>query len=184
MDSFGVLGLTEPCNERDILRAWRRLARKHHSDKTGVCGDDKHMQALNEAKDLCLKTVIKQSYTADEQEFAMHICKVLTQKMERECDVHIDLCTEGGIDIIQSTLREFYWIRTVDAMEWILHCAMGDMPFDQDKEDEIPILCRYYNDFIGLDRWSEKDHTMMKVLNKYDNLKAGRYGNFARFIEK
>ncbi len=63
-----------------------------------------------------------------------------------------------------------------------LSCGMGDMAFDQDKEDAIPILCRYYNDFIGDEDWTEQDHTMMKVLNKYDKMKAGGYGNFARFL--
>jgi hypothetical protein len=139
------------------------------------------MQELNAAKDQCLKTVIERDYATDEQEFVLHICKVLTRKMADDCDVHIDLCTHGG-DIIRPTLRKFLWIRTVDAMEWILRCGMGDMAFDQDKEDEIPILCRYYNDFIGDEDWTEQDHTMMKVLNKYDKMKAGGYGNFARFL--
>ncbi len=67
-------------------------------------------------------------------------------------------------------------------MEWILRCGAGDTAFDQDIEDEIPILCKYYNEFIGPDNWGEKDHTMMTVLNKYDRIKAGGYGNFARFI--
>lgn len=28
------------------------------------------------------------------------------------------------------------------------------------------------------DAWTENDHTMMKVLNKYDKIKAGGYGSF------
>ena len=182
MASFGVLGLAEPCTQADVLRAWRRLARKNHPDKTRA-DYSLTMQELNEAKDQCLKSVTERDYAIDEQEFVLHICKVLSRKMTDECDVLIDFCTHFG-NIIQPTQRKFYWIRTVDAMEWILQCAMGDMPFDQDKEDEIPISCRYYNDFIGLDGWSEQDHTMMTVLNKYDTVKAGRYGILARFFEK
>jgi hypothetical protein len=59
---------------------------------------------------------------------------------------------------------------------------MGDAAFEQEIEDEIPILCKYYNEFIGAGGWEGDDHTMMKVLNKYDAIKAGGYGNFARFI--
>ena len=95
-------------------------------------------------------------------------------------NLHIDL-GEGGL--IRPMLREFFCIRTVDAMEWILMCAVGDAAFDHEKEDEIPILCRFYNDFIGEVGWSDDDHTMMKVLNKYIVIKAGGYGNFARFLE-
>ena len=75
------------------------------------------------------------------------------------------------------------WFRAVNAMEWVLHCAIGDAEFDQAVEDEIPILCRYYNNFLGQDEWSEQDHTFMMVLNRYDQIKAGGYGNFARRLE-
>jgi hypothetical protein len=161
--SFQRLGLA-------ALRARRRL--KHHPDRTG--GE------LNEGEDQCLQFVLELDSDVEEREFTMHICRVLTRKMAGECDVHIDLCSQAGMDIIRPTLCKFYRIRTVDAMEWILCCAMGDMPFDQAKEDEIPILCRYYNDFIGEAEWTEQDRTMMTVLNKYDTVKAGGYGNFAR----
>lgn len=57
------------------------------------------------------------------------------------------------------------------------------MPFDQEIEDEIPILCKFYNEFIGKDKWNENDHTMMMPLNRYDKIKAGGYGNFAVFVE-
>jgi hypothetical protein len=57
------------------------------------------------------------------------------------------------------------------------------MEFDQTQEDELPILCKFYNDFIGEEEWSEEDHSMMMVLNKYDQVKTGGYGNFARFLE-
>ncbi len=115
-----------------------------------------------------------------EQEFVGHICRVLERKLAKDCDLHFNF-GEGGL--IRPKLREFFWTRTVDAMEWILECAAGDAVFDQEIEDEIPILCRFYNDFIGEVRWSEHDHTMMMVLNKYNTIKTGGYGNFARFLE-
>lgn len=178
--SFKFLGLEEVgCTESDVLKAWRRLARENHSDKTGT-GDDSSMKALNKAKEQCLESIIEKSYPIREQEFVSHICRVFAQKMASEFDMHPDLEAVG--EIIQPILRKFFWIRTVDAMEWILKCCSGDLQFDQTKEDEIPILCRYYNDFIGKDGWSEQDHTMMTVLNKYDVLKAGGYGNFKRLI--
>ena len=123
-----------------------------------------------------------QEGTLSELEFAQHICRVLDRKLERDGITGINLEQRGGARIVGYKLREFYWIRTVDAMEWILHCCMGDAAFIQEIEDEIPILCKYYNEFIGPEDWSEHDHTMMTVLNKYDKFKAGGYGNFARFI--
>ncbi len=90
---------------------------------------------------------------------------------------------EGGQNIVRLRLREFYDRRAVDAMEWIIHCAIGDAPFDQAIEDEIPILCKFYNEFIGEGRWSEDDHTVLTVMNKYDDILAGGYGNFAQFVE-
>jgi hypothetical protein len=179
--SFHRLGLAEPCTQTDVLGAWRRLARKNHPDKTRT-DDSLTMQELNEAKDQCLKSVIERDYATDEQEFVLHICKVLSRKMTDECDhVHVDFCTHVG-NIIKPTLRKFYWIRAVDAMEWMIWCAMGDVAFEQAKEDEIPILCRYYNDFLGEAEWTGQDHTMMTVLNKYDTVKAGGHGNFARAV--
>ena len=60
---------------------------------------------------------------------------------------------------------------------------MGDASFDGEIEAEIPIICRFYNDFIGAGEWGKNDHTMMTVLNKYEKIKAGGYGNFARLVE-
>jgi hypothetical protein len=80
------------------------------------------------------------------------------------------------------SLREFYWQRAVDAIEWVIQCVVGDRDFKQEIEDEIPILCKFYNEFIGQTLWTEDDHTMMTVLNRYDQIKAGGYGNFARFV--
>ncbi len=175
---FKLLGLEENCTECDVLRAWRRLAREHHPDRTGS-RDDTRIKALNEAKEQCLKVIICRNYTVSEQEYVSHICRVLEQSMANELDLHMNL---GKGRFIRPRLREFIWVRTVDAMEWILRCGTGDMEFEQSIEDELPILCKYYNDFIGEDNWSKKDHTMMTVLNRYDKIKAGGYGNFARFL--
>jgi hypothetical protein len=181
--SFNMLGLDKNCREaRDVLRAWRRLARQHHSDKTGATNDDTVMQELNTAKEQCLGQIERQGRALSEREFAQHICRVLDRSLESNGITGINMEQGGGAGIVACKLREFYWLRTVDAMDWILRCGMGDAAFSKDIEDEIPILCKYYNEFIGADEWGEDDHTMMKVLNKYDRIKAGGYGNFARFI--
>ena len=182
--SFQALGLDENCREaRDVLNAWRRLAREHHPDKSKVADDDGvMMQELNMAKEQCLEKIEREGHALSEREFAQHICRVLDRGLERDGISGINM-EQDGAGIIGGNLQKFYWIRTVDAMEWILRCGMGDVPFSQEIEDEIPILCKYYNEFIGEDRWSDSDHTMMMVLNKYDRLKAGGYGNFARFID-
>jgi hypothetical protein len=182
--SFQALGLDQNCCEaRDVLNAWRRLARQHHPDKSKVADDDgKMMQELNAAMEQCLGHIERKGHLLSEGEFAQHICRVLDRKMERDGISGINMEQDGAC-IIVGKLREFYWIRTVDAMRWILYCCMGDAAFSQEIEDEVPILCKYYNEFIGEDKWSEDDFTMMKVLNKYDTLKAGGYGNFARFID-
>ena len=172
---FKMLGLEEGCSSKDVLKAWRRLAREHHTDKTGS-KDDAHMKVLNDAKEQCLEDIKKRNHTLTEQEFVSHICRVLESNM---APVHLNL--RNG-DLIRPTLRKFYWLRSVDAMDWILKCAIGIMEFDQTIEDELPILCRYYNDFIGQEGWSEEDHTMMMVLNTYDQVKSTGFGNFARFV--
>jgi hypothetical protein len=172
--SFKLLGLHEKCSQIAVLKAWRRLARENHTDKTGT-EDDTHMKALNEAKDQCLDDIIKRDHVALVQEFVRRMCK-----MANCMDIPVDF--EAG-DLFQPKLHEHFWIRTVDAMEWILKCSIGETSFDQTKEDEIPILCKYYNEFIGEDGWSDNDHAMMNVLNKYDEFKMGRYGNFAQLIQ-
>jgi hypothetical protein len=178
-DPFRVLGLAADCSQDHVLKAWRRLAREHHSDKTGA-GDDSVMKTLNAAKEQCLKSIIERDYNVSEQEFVWHICRVLERKLAEDLDLHIDL---GQGRLIEPKLRQFFFIRAADAMQWILVCVVGDIEFNQDIEDEIPILCRFYNDYIREDEWSDNDHTMMMVLNKYDKIKAGGYGNFARFLE-
>ncbi len=52
------------------------------------------------------------------------------------------------------------------AVEWILKFSVGA------KEDEIIVLCDYYNEFIGTNKWSEDNHTMMMVLNRYNKIKT------------
>jgi hypothetical protein len=175
---FKLLGLEENCTECDVLRAWRRLAREHHPDRTDS-RDDTLMKALNEAKEQCLKAIICRNYTVSEQEYVSHVCRVLEQRIGDELDLG-----QGNLQgrMIRPRLREFIWVLTVDAMDWILRCGVGDMEFEQSKEDELPILCKYYNDFIGEGDWSDEDHTMMTVLNRYEKIKAGGYGNFARFL--
>jgi len=53
------------------------------------------------------------------------------------------------------------------------------VPFHQSKHDEIPILCKYYNEFMGQDDWDDDTNTIMTVLNKYETLVAKGTGNFA-----
>jgi hypothetical protein len=177
-EQFQLLGLKEGCTQAAVLRSWRRLARKHHSDKSGS-PDDTRMQALNRAKEQCLIAISERDHRVSEREFVLHICSILGRPFDS--DMYREFCVHGGA-IIRPRLRQFFWLRTVDAMEWILKCYMGDMEFDQTVEDEIPILCKYYNDFVGADRWDEQDHTMMMVLNMYDRIKARGHGNFARFL--
>ncbi len=58
----------------------------------------------------------------------------------------------------------------------------GDTSYDQEIDEEIPISCKFYNEFIGQDQWAEEDHTMMTILNRHDFIKPRGYGNFARFV--
>jgi hypothetical protein len=168
MSSFSVLGIPPTSTSQQVLHAWRRLARDHHPDKTGA-GPDTFV-ALNEAKTQCLEAISKRNYPADEQEFVLFICRKLEKKILQECDLHIDL---GEGRLIRPTLQKFMWFHAVDAMRWVLGVfLMDDMEFDQDIEDEIPVICKFYNDFIGSDQWTEDDYTFMMVLNKYDEIKA------------
>jgi hypothetical protein len=105
-----------------------------------------------------------------------------TQEVHHPPGVELDL-EHGGQRIVGVSLREFYEFRGVDAMAWILVCAMGDSDFDEEIDEEIPILRKFYNEFIGEDRWAEDDHTMMTVLNRYDFIKSRGYGNFAPRVQ-
>lgn len=117
------------------------------------------------------------SHSTGDEEYVQHINNTLQCKMARQGLTDVEYCVFGRI--IQPRLRDFMMTRAVDAAEWMLMCGAGEMLFVQTKEDEIPILCRYYNEFITRSAWSDNDHTMMTVLNKYDQIKAGGYGNFA-----
>lgn len=114
-----------------------------------------------------------------EHDYATHLCTVLDRKMQRELNLNLNLAAGGGQRIVSLKLREMFHVRAVDAMDWVIRCGIGEDPFDQEKEDEIPILCSFYNEFIGDRNWSENDHTMMTVLNKYDELKGKGLGNFS-----
>jgi hypothetical protein len=181
-DPFHTLGFSsgDVPSAADVLRAWRKLARESHPDKTGD-DDANHMQALNEAKDECLKEIVMRDYTVSEHEYATHICRVLDRKLAREGGPELDL-EHRGQRIVGVSLRQFYEFRGIDAMAWVLHCACEDTPFDHEIDEEIPILCKFYNEFIGEDQWTEDDHTMMTVLNRYDFIKDKGYGNFARRV--
>ena len=178
-NAFHILGISDIASHTvtadEVMRAWRRVALKSHPDKTG---DARAMNALNEAKDLCLEHTVMRDFTLSEREYALHICRMLDRQMARDGITGIHLENDGGVRIVNVNLREFYWKRGVDTMEWILMCAMGEAAFNQEVEDEIPILCRYYNEFIGGDSWTEEEHTIMTVLKKYSVIKTKGYGNF------
>lgn len=165
---FALLGIPPTSTEQQVLRAWRRLARDHHPDKNG---DSDTFVALNEAKTQCLEAIIQRNYTPiDEQEFVLFICRTLEISILRNCDLRIDL---GEGRLIRPNLHKFMWFHAVDAMRWVLGVFfMGDMEFDQAIEDEIPVIRRFYNDFIGRDNWDDDMCTFMAVLNKYYVIKA------------
>ena len=176
--SFKVLGPTKECSQAD--KAWRRLTREHRSGKSRSVNAGSIMKELNTAKMQCLEAITQRDYLVPEQEFVRHMCRKVESKLVNDYNFHIDLGEEG---LIRPKLRDFFQIRTIDAMMWTVWCVNEDAAFDQEIEDEIPILCRFYNDYIGEAAWSEHDHTMMMVLNKYTEIKTGGYGNFAPFRE-
>ena len=111
----------------------------------------------------------------DDQEFVDHIAKILEQSLSEKCDLDLDL---GSGSLIRPVLREHFHQRSVTTMKWILNCAIGKMEFDQTKDDELHILRRFYNEYIGVDNWTQDDHNMMRILNNYDKIKEGGYGCF------
>ena len=139
------------------------------------------MQALNEAKDQCMQHVVARDFSASEQEYALHICRGLDRKFAR-AGIDLRLESREVADLISGELRQLYSITAGDAMQWSMQCAMGNAEFDQEKEDEIPILCKYYNEFIRQDNWSSDERAFMDVLNKYEDIKTQGLGNFARLI--
>jgi hypothetical protein len=167
---FQTLSISPNSTEAQVLKAWRKLMLQHHPDKADPA-DEARIHELNAAKEACLDRIVSTRYVQDEQEFVRHICGVLQEKIEIEHDFSF---------LVGARLHDFMHIRAVDGMEWVLKCAMGDMPFEQRKEDEIPILCKYYDSFIGRENWTDEHNTIMTVLTKYDTFKAKGYGNFAR----
>lgn len=121
-----------------------------------------------------------QQHMSEDREYVNHISEILEKSLPENRGPGHNPVDEN---LIRRTLREHFQARSMDAMEWILKCVVKDVAFDQDISNEIPILCRFYNEYIGKDAWNEKDGTMMMVLNKYAEIKAGGYGNFARAAE-
>jgi len=168
---FQTLSLSPDSTPAQVLHAWRRLMRVHHPDKADP-PDSPRARELNAAKDACLEHINHTpSINAGADEFVLHINTIL----QRRTGVDFDMSS-----IIRTQLAKFMHVRAVDAMEWVLFCGMGEEPFEQSKHDEIPILCKYYNSFIGEDRWDDDTNTIMTVLNKYEDLAATGMGNFAR----
>ena len=183
MSSFQLLGIPDTSTEKQVLKAWRAMAMQYHPDKQYIDGEesnDAKMKELNEAKEACLTAILSREYKVDEQEFARFVARKLEKSLARNCDLQIDL--HDG-DLIKGYLRKFMWYHAVDAMEWVLRMVTREFEFDQDIEDEIPVICKFYNDFVSRDNWDEDDHTFMMVLNKYGEIKAKGYGNFGRLIE-
>jgi len=170
---FQTLSISPDSTRAQVLHAWRRLMRIHHPDKADP-PDSPRAKELNAAKEACLEQITHTpAQQANEDEFVRHINTTLQKRMETAFE-HDLSC------IIRPSLDKFMHVRAVDAMEWVLLCGMGEMPFQQSKHDEIPILCKYYNAFIGQDNWDDDDNTIMTVLNKYEEIAAKGFGNFAK----
>ena len=164
---------SETSTEQKILRAWRRLARARRPDKTAS-------YEARIAKEACLEAIVNRTCAVGEREFVLHIARLTEKKLRADAGLDFNIEIRH---IIQPFLREHMAICAVDAMQWVLHCAIGEWDFDQAVENDVPILCRYYNEFLGSGEWTEDDQTIMAVLNRYGEIKANGYGNFARFLE-
>ena len=100
----------------------------------------------------------------------LFICRKLEKSILQDCGLQIDL---GEGRLIRPNFHKFMWFHAVDAMRWVLGVFfMDDTEFDQEIEDEIPVITRFYNDFIGRDQWDDDIFTFMIVLNQYDEIKA------------
>jgi hypothetical protein len=188
MSCFQLLGLPDTSTEQQVLKAWRAMAMKYHPDKQQIGGgagqqqqNDAKMKELNEAKEACLSAIFLREYKVDELDFARFVAKKIEKSIERRCALKLDL--HDG-ELLKNHLRKFMWYYAVDAMEWVLRMVIREYEFDQETEDDIPVLCKFYNAFIGQDNWEEDEHTFMMVLNKYDQIKAGGYGNFGQLINE
>jgi hypothetical protein len=168
---FQTLSISPDSTRAQVLHAWRRLMLVHHPDKADP-PDSPRAKELNAAKETCLEQITHTPVQqANEDEFVRHINTILQATMGLDHDLS---------RLIRPSLDRFMHVRAVDAMEWVLLCGMGEMPFQQSKHDEIPILRKYYNAFIGQDNWDDDDNTIMTVLNKYEEIAAKGFGNFAK----
>jgi hypothetical protein len=130
MSAFDLLGIPESSTEKQVIKAWRELSKKHHPDKLfaadGNESNDTKMKELNAAKDACIKAIIAREYTVDELEFTRFVARKIERSMERRCGLKINL---GDGEIIKGHLCEFMWYHAVDAMEWVLCVALQDWDF-------------------------------------------------------
>ncbi len=122
-------------------------------------------------------SVARLRLVSEDHEFIAHICKVLDAKMRGQ-GLEETLGMRAA-PLIRPCLRQHFWARAVDAMEWILQCGRNNMPYDEDTNNEIPILCRYYNEHLGRGSRTPDEHTLMTVLNEYNAIKGAGHGNFA-----
>lgn len=166
---FETLSISPNSTEKQVLHAWRRLMRIHHPDKAE---DSPRARELNAAKDACVLKICTDSQLNLEEEFVKHINTVLQEKSGLDFDMS---------NIIRPQLHSFMHIRAVDAMKWVILCAIGERPFQQKKHDEIPILRKYYDAFV--DEWDDDAHTIMTVLNKYEDFIEKGSGNFVHCID-
>ena len=114
MNPFEILGLNEDrATEQDILRAWRRLARENHPDKTAPPPDDTRMKKLNEAKEACLEAIMARTCAVDEREFVLHIARMLEKNLAENVGLNINL--QDG-HLIQPYLGEHMRFSAIDAM--------------------------------------------------------------------
>ncbi len=116
-----------------------------------------------------------------EQDFANFVGRRLEDKMKR-CDPDLHSCDGALASLVRPRLSDFMRVHAINAMEWVLLCVTGDANMNQEMEDEIPIICKYYNEFIGKEKWNEEENTFIMVLNKYDEIKSGGYGNFKKTL--
>jgi len=112
---FKTLSISPNSTEKQVLHAWRRLMRLHHPDKAE---DSLRARELNAAKDACVLKICTDSQLNLEEEFVKHINTVLQEKSGLDFDMS---------NIIRPQLHSFMHIRAVDAMEWVILCAIGEV---------------------------------------------------------
>jgi len=88
---FVTLGIPETSTEKQILKAWRKLAKQHHPDKTSGNPEGEtdytRMKELNEAKEACLSALFAREYSVDELEFARFVARKLEKSINHNCDL-------------------------------------------------------------------------------------------------